>query len=120
MNHQHTNDIAQTEYPLCVDMSKTVLQALPGTQASETAVENQTAVWRQPAVFCEFYLRNFVEFFSDFCFSGLHLRWPPGPGFLFYAIQEYPVSMRPRKILLSLLLFVLCNLGVKLNTILHC
>ena len=66
-----------------LQMRKASFQPLLQLQTVEELLKNQ-----QPAEGCQLLVfepqyRNFVEFCQNLCFTGFHLRWPPGCGRLF-------------------------------------
>jgi hypothetical protein len=67
-------------------MRKSGSQALLQLDALKELLEDE-----QPGKGCQLLIfepkeRNFMEFGQNLCFTGFHLRWPPGSGRLFSKI----------------------------------
>jgi hypothetical protein len=69
-----------------VQMGKTGFQSLLQLDALEELLKDQQPRKRGQLLVLETKYWNLVEFCQNVCFTGLHLRWPPGCGRLFWKI----------------------------------
>jgi hypothetical protein len=83
-NHEQDHQVASEDWGN-LHVLEALFQSLSETKLSEKNLENQQTGERSQFLIFKTDHGNFMVFGLNFCFTGLHLRWPPGCGLFWYA-----------------------------------
>ena len=75
---QHNQVVAKDR--LYFNVRKTLFEPLLEIEAFEEQLKNEQPIKRSVFLIFETHHGNLLEFCLNFCFTGFHLRWPPGLG----------------------------------------